>query len=83
MANDVAVDLTEVDWDRLPALLTDVEKNLNIPQPESRYLTLDPASPFHGDRPVLRVYVSDFYGGAFLTAEPDGGIIERGPGEPG
>ncbi|NEA17061.1 hypothetical protein G3I29_16360 [Streptomyces halstedii] len=82
-ASDTSVDLEKVDWDKLPSLLADAEKSLNIPDPDSRYLIVDPASPFHGDRPVLRVYVSDDYGGAFLTAELDGKIIERNPRDAG
>ncbi|MFI1932070.1 protein kinase [Streptomyces sp. NPDC020330] len=73
------VDLNSVDWDALPALLRAAERTLNIPEPESRYVIVDPSSPFHDDRPVLRVYVSDSHGGAHLTAELDGRVIERSP----
>ncbi|MFF8247100.1 serine/threonine-protein kinase [Streptomyces griseus] len=73
------IDLDSVDWDALPALLKSAEKTLNVDEPESRYVIVDPSSPFHGDRPVLRVYVSDSHGGAFLTAELDGRVIERNP----
>lgn len=79
MSGDKAVDLDSVDWDALPALLRTARTSLNIPEPESSYVILDPSSPFHGDRPVLRVYVSDTYGGAFLTAELDGRVIEKNP----
>ncbi|MFI9490102.1 MULTISPECIES: serine/threonine-protein kinase [Streptomyces] len=82
-ASDTPVDLAKVDWDKLPSLLADAEKSLNIPDPDSRYVIVDPSSPFHDDRPVLRVYVSDDYGGAFLTAELDGKIIERNPRDSG
>ncbi|MFI1222242.1 MULTISPECIES: protein kinase domain-containing protein [unclassified Streptomyces] len=79
MSGDTTVDLNSVDWDALPALLGTAEKTLNIPEPESRYVIVDPSSPFHGDRPVLRVYVSDTHGGAFLTAHLDGRVIEKNP----
>ncbi|MET9924385.1 MULTISPECIES: serine/threonine-protein kinase [unclassified Streptomyces] len=79
MSGDKAVDLESVDWDALPALLRTARTSLNIPEPESSYVILDPSSPFHDDRPVLRVYVSDTYGGAFLTAELDGRVIEKSP----
>ncbi|MER7695271.1 protein kinase [Streptomyces sp. NPDC096095] len=79
MPRDTTVDLDSVDWDALPALLKTAEKTLNIPEPESRYVILDPSSPFHDDRPVLRVYVSDSHGGAHLTAELDGRVIEKSP----
>ncbi|WP_405388630.1 serine/threonine protein kinase [Streptomyces sp. NBC_01102] len=82
-SSDALVDLTKVDWDKLPSLLTAAETTLNIPDPESRYVIVDPASPFHDDRPVLRVYVSDAYGGAYLTADLDGKILEKSPRESG
>ncbi|MEU3203704.1 serine/threonine protein kinase, partial [Streptomyces cyaneofuscatus] len=83
MSGDKAVDLNAVDWDALPALLRTARTALNIPEPESSYVIVDPSSPFHGDRPVLRVYVSDKYGGAYLTAELDGRVIEKNPREKG
>ncbi|MFF6905678.1 protein kinase [Streptomyces sp. NPDC012389] len=83
MSGDKAVDLNSVDWDALPALLRTARTSLNIPEPESSYVIVDPSSPFHGDRPVLRVYVSDKYGGAYLTAELDGKVIEKNPREKG
>ncbi|GGR94481.1 serine/threonine-protein kinase [Streptomyces rubiginosohelvolus] len=79
MSGSTTVDLDSVDWDALPALLKAAEKTLNVEDPESSYVIVDPSSPFHDDRPVLRVYVSDAHGGAFLTAELDGRVIEKNP----
>ncbi|MFE8911659.1 protein kinase [Streptomyces globisporus] len=79
MSGSTTVDLDSVDWDALPALLKTAEKTLNVDAPESSYVIVDPSSPFHGDRPVLRVYVSDSHGGAFLTAGLDGRVIEKNP----
>ncbi|MFI1781115.1 protein kinase domain-containing protein [Streptomyces rubiginosohelvolus] len=79
MSGSTAVDLDSVDWDALPALLKTAEETLNVEKPESSYVIVDPSSPFHDDRPVLRVYVSDAHGGAFLTAELDGRVIEKNP----
>ncbi|MFI0590035.1 serine/threonine-protein kinase [Streptomyces griseus] len=79
MSGSATIDLNSVDWDVLPALLKTAEKTLNVDEPESRYVIVDPSSPFHEDRPVLRVYVSDSHGGAFLTAELDGRVIEKNP----
>ncbi|MGA4999627.1 serine/threonine-protein kinase [Streptomyces arboris] len=83
MSGDKAVDLNSVDWDALPALLRTARTSLNIPEPESSYVIVDPSWPFHDDRPVLRVYVSDKYGGAYLSAELDGRVIEKYPREKG
>ncbi|MFF2859859.1 serine/threonine-protein kinase [Streptomyces rubiginosohelvolus] len=79
MSGSTTVDLDSVDWDALPALLKTAEETLNVERPESSYVIVDPSSPFHDDRPVLRVYVSDAHGGAFLTAELDGRVIEKNP----
>ncbi|MCT6780220.1 protein kinase [Streptomyces sp. CS7] len=79
MSGSTTVDLDSVDWDALPALLKTAEETLNVEKPESSYVIVDPSSPFHDDRPVLRVYVSDSHGGAFLTAELDGRVIEKNP----
>ncbi|MFB8141996.1 protein kinase domain-containing protein [Streptomyces parvus] len=78
-SGSTTIDLNSVDWDALPALLKTAEKTLNVDDPESSYVIVDPSSPFHDDRPVLRVYVSDSHGGAFLTAELDGRVIEKNP----
>lgn len=78
-SGETSVDLLSVDWDALPALLRTADKTLNVPDPEYRYVIVDPSSPFHDDQPVLRVYVSDKYGGAFLTAHLDGRVIEKNP----
>ncbi|MFE6914526.1 protein kinase domain-containing protein [Streptomyces rubiginosohelvolus] len=78
-SGSTTVDLDSVDWDALPALLKTAEQTLNVEKPESSYVIVDPSSPFHDDRPVLRVYVSDAHGGAFLTAELDGRVIEKNP----
>ncbi|MFH8880780.1 protein kinase [Streptomyces californicus] len=78
-SGSTTIDLDSVDWDVLPALLKTAERTLNVEEPESRYVIVDPASPFHDDRPVLRVYVSDSHGGAFLTAGLDGRVIDRNP----
>ncbi|WP_411080921.1 serine/threonine-protein kinase [Streptomyces sp. cmx-18-6] len=79
MSGDKPVDLESVDWDALPALLRTARTSLNVPDPEFSYVIVDPSSPFHGNRPVLRVYVSDKYGGAHLTAHLDGRVIEKNP----
>ncbi|MGW6283786.1 protein kinase domain-containing protein [Streptomyces sp. NPDC055107] len=79
MSGSRTIDLDSIDWDVLPALLKTAEETLNVDEPESRYVIVDPASPFHDDRPVLRVHVSDSHGGAFLTAGLDGRVIGKNP----
>ncbi|MBT3157086.1 serine/threonine protein kinase [Streptomyces sp. CHA1] len=78
-AGDAVVDLDRFDWDALPGLMTEAEKRLGVDKPENRYLIVDPASPFHDKQPVLRLYLSDEYGGGHLTADVDGKVIDVSP----
>ncbi|MGW1460748.1 MULTISPECIES: serine/threonine-protein kinase [Streptomyces albidoflavus group] len=78
-AGDAVVDLDRFDWDALPGLMTEAEKRLGVEKPENRYLIVDPASPFHDKQPVLRLYLSDEYGGGYLTADVDGKVIDVSP----
>ncbi|KLJ03952.1 serine/threonine-protein kinase [Streptomyces sp. KE1] len=77
--DDAVVDLGRFDWDALPGLMTEAEKRLGVEKPENRYLIVDPASPFHDKQPVLRLYLSDEYGGGYLTADVDGKVIDVSP----
>ena len=76
---DAVVDLGRFDWDALPGLMAEAEKRLGVEKPENRYLIVDPASPFHDKQPVLRLYLSDEYGGGYLTADVDGKVIDVSP----
>lgn len=77
--SDAVVDLDRFDWDALPGLMTEAEKRLGVEKPENRYFIVDPASPFHDKQPVLRLYLSDEYGGGYLTADLDGKVIDVSP----
>ncbi|MET7638254.1 protein kinase [Streptomyces sp. NPDC005438] len=81
MGDDKTVDLNIFDWDALPKLFRDAEKNLGIDDPTSRYLIVEPADVFHQNQPTIRCYVSDSYGGASLTATTKGRVIDRSPRE--
>ncbi|NEC98947.1 serine/threonine protein kinase, partial [Streptomyces albidoflavus] len=77
--SDAVVDLDRFDWDALPGLMAEAEKRLGVEKPENRYFIVDPASPFHDKQPVLRLYLSDEYGGGYLTADLDGKVIDVSP----
>ncbi|MFJ9369227.1 protein kinase [Nocardia sp. NPDC101769] len=73
------IDLGSINWDLLPALLTAAAQQLNVPNPTSRYIIVNPAWTFNDDQPSLLVYLSDDYGGAYLAAGLDGTIVKTYP----
>lgn len=72
-----AVDLKSVDWDALPALLQKADKDLGIAGPTGHYVTVQ-YSVFT-KAPEIVVYVTDSYGGAFLTADFKGQVTDTHP----
>jgi hypothetical protein len=70
-------DLNEVNWDALPALFEQANKDLGVPQPTMRYLIVD--SDIIEKTPALKVYVIDGYGGAFLQANLQGQVQKTYP----
>ncbi|MEV0279365.1 serine/threonine-protein kinase [Streptomyces sp. NPDC050610] len=79
MPDTAMVDLEKFRWDALPALLRTADKDLGVAKPTSHFLDVDPAYPFLNKQPVLKVYVSDAYGSAYLVAGLDGKVIEKNP----
>ncbi|MFE9675609.1 protein kinase [Streptomyces sp. NPDC006259] len=79
----VPVDLDDVVWDAVPALLTRATRTLGVPDPTSRYLIVNPASTVFDTDPTLSVYLSDEYGSAYLKADLRGRIIETYPRDDG
>ncbi|MFE2998187.1 protein kinase [Nocardia sp. NPDC059246] len=76
---DPTIDLGSINWDLLPTLLTAAAQQLNVPNPTSRYIIVNPAWTFNDDQPSLLVYLSDEYGGAYLAAGLDGTIVKTYP----
>mgnify|MGYP002652453263 CR=1 FL=1 len=73
------VKLRTMNWDALPALFRTAEEKLGIPNPKSRYVVVEPAWVFHNNEPMLLVYLSDDYGGAYLAATADGTVTDVMP----
>ncbi|MCX4096078.1 serine/threonine-protein kinase [Nocardia sp. alder85J] len=69
------VALRSIDWDVIPTLLQTAEAQLGIPHPTNRYLIIDPEWTFNDDKPTIRVYLTDDYGGAYLAADVDGTVV--------
>ncbi|GAA3906680.1 hypothetical protein GCM10023084_68730 [Streptomyces lacrimifluminis] len=78
---DQPIGLAGFDWDKVPALLKEAEKKLNVDVPKLRYMLLKlPNDTF--DTPAgLAVYLSDDYGSGFLEADPRGRVTRVFPAE--
>ncbi|MEU8651974.1 serine/threonine-protein kinase [Streptomyces sp. NPDC048737] len=79
----VPVDLDDVTWDAVPALLTKAARTLGVSDPTSRYLIVNPASTLFDSDPNLSVYLSDEYGSAYLKADLRGRVVETHPRDDG
>ncbi|MGJ5893310.1 serine/threonine-protein kinase [Streptomyces niveiscabiei] len=68
-------------WDKVPALLAEAAKRLNVPDPETRYLLVSPPKKIVFDIPVtLNVYLTDAYGNSgYLEADSRGKITKVYP----
>lgn len=78
------VDLNTVNWNALPALLTEAQATLNVPHPTIVYVMVDTDMEItdSGDivhKPVLRVYRADAYGGGMLEADLSGHVLTTVP----
>ncbi|MFC9292407.1 hypothetical protein [Streptomyces sp. NPDC057052] len=79
----VPLDLDDVSWDAVPALLAKADRTLGVSDPTSRYLIVNPASTVFDSDPSLSVYLSDEYGSAYLKADLRGRVIETHPRDDG
>ncbi|MEV5958083.1 serine/threonine-protein kinase [Streptomyces sp. NPDC051987] len=74
------VRLDGFDWDKVPSLLTQAQKQLKVTDPTSRYLVLDlPGNPF-GDPTGMSVYLSNKYSqSGYLQTDKKGKIVKVMP----
>ncbi|MER5263884.1 serine/threonine-protein kinase [Actinosynnema sp. NPDC002837] len=76
-ADRPVIDLNQVNWDAVPALFEQANKELGVPQPTLRYLIVD--SDIIDETPSIKVYLIDEYGGAFLQANLKGEVQKTYP----
>ncbi|GHH76167.1 hypothetical protein GCM10018781_46830 [Kitasatospora indigofera] len=76
-SRDKLADLQLYNWDILPDLIKKAEQTLNVANPTSRYLIIGPE--IIEEKPSIAVYLSDDYGGGYLSADVKGGIIRTVP----
>ncbi|MFE3026536.1 serine/threonine-protein kinase [Nocardia tengchongensis] len=66
------IDLSSINWDILPNLLATAAQQLKVPNPTSRYISVDTDN----GQQVLRVYLSnEYHDGGYVSAAPDGTIL--------
>ncbi|MFF9038940.1 serine/threonine-protein kinase [Streptomyces sp. NPDC014892] len=74
------VSLDDFDWDKVPALLKEAAKKLNVPDPENRYLLVRQPNDVFDTPAGMAVYLSDEYNqSGYLEADPDGKVTRVYP----
>ncbi|WP_344240279.1 serine/threonine-protein kinase [Actinocorallia libanotica] len=76
-----SMSLRAFDWSTVPRLLRTADRKLNVPDPDNRYITIDPAWTFGGGRPAMLVYLADEHGGGYLAADAKGKVLRVYPAE--
>ncbi|WP_411103858.1 protein kinase domain-containing protein [Streptomyces sp. cmx-4-9] len=67
------IDMAKIDWDVLPGLLEQARRDLDVANPTSRYVIVEPW--MMDQSPSMRPYLSDEYGqGGYLLAGTDGKV---------
>ncbi|MER6155736.1 protein kinase [Streptomyces sp. NPDC001868] len=76
------VSLDDFDWDKVPALLEEAEKKLNVDDPENRYLLVRQPNDIFDTPAGIAVYLSDEYSrSGYLEADTDGKVTRVMPAE--
>ncbi|MFD5101218.1 serine/threonine-protein kinase [Streptomyces albidochromogenes] len=72
--DDTPIDISKVDWDKLPALFRKADQELGIPEPTMRYVVL--RGPVFESVPTVNIYFIDEYSSTgYLTADFDGAVL--------
>ncbi|BBC39064.1 Serine/threonine protein kinase [Streptomyces graminofaciens] len=76
------ISLDDFNWDKVPALLKEAEKKLNVADPESRYLVVRQPNDIFDTPAGIAVYLSDEYNqSGYLEADTDGKVTRVLPAE--
>jgi hypothetical protein len=74
------VSLDDFNWDKVPALLKEAEKKLNVPDPENRYLLVRQPNDIFDTPAGMAVYLSDEYNqSGYLETDTDGKVTRVYP----
>ncbi|WP_176741071.1 serine/threonine-protein kinase [Streptomyces agglomeratus] len=68
------IDISKVDWDKLPALIRKADQDLGITEPTMRYVIV--RGPIFESVPTVNVYLSDeYHSSGYLAADFDGSVL--------
>jgi hypothetical protein len=77
---DTTMNMNSVTWSVLPTLLQKADTSLNVPNPTSQYVVMDPNWPEAASGPSLRVYVGNAMGATgYLLSDTNGNIMNEYP----
>ncbi|MEU4745988.1 serine/threonine protein kinase, partial [Actinosynnema sp. NPDC023658] len=76
-ADRAVLDLNEVNWDALPALMERADRELGVPKPTMRYLIV--STDIIDGTATMRAYLVDDYDGAYLEANLKGEVQKAYP----
>ncbi|MFI8529324.1 serine/threonine-protein kinase [Streptomyces aquilus] len=73
--------LDGIAWDKVPALLKEADKKLNVSDPNLRYVVVKAQNDLFDTPKGLAVYLSGDYGSGYLAATPQGRVTDVYPAE--
>ncbi len=74
-SSDLPVSLDGFNWDKVPALLKEAEKKLNVDDPESRYLVVRQPDDVFDTPAGMAIYLTDKYSrGGYLETDTEGKV---------
>ncbi|WP_371573483.1 protein kinase [Streptomyces sp. NBC_01314] len=74
------VSLDDFNWDKVPALLKEAEKKLNVAEPENRYLLVRQPNDIFDTPAGMAIYLSDEYNqSGYLEADTNGKVTRVYP----
>ncbi|MGW4111223.1 protein kinase domain-containing protein [Actinosynnema sp. NPDC004786] len=76
-ADRAVLDLNDANWDAVPALFEQANRELGVPQPTMRYLIV--STDIIDGTATMRAYLADDYGGAYLEANLKGEVQKTYP----
>lgn len=80
-SGDQPFTLDDIAWERVPTLLKEADKKLNVADPELRYVVVKAQNDIFDTPKGLAVYLSDDYGSGYLSATPQGKVTDVYPAE--
>ncbi|WP_329267095.1 serine/threonine-protein kinase [Streptomyces sp. NBC_01451] len=81
LGGDRPIGLDAFDWDKVPALLKEADRKLNVDDPENRYLMVRLPNDLRDSPAGMAVYLTGDYGSGFLEADTKGRVTRVLPAQ--